>query len=154
MTARITISFVNPAKPGKTNGSIKTKDDQLYGVKPDMLSLFQPKGTYDVEFTERQFNGQTYKTVTSVKPVQDTPQQQASSGAIAGGKYGATDMVTAERIFVCGALNAAISGGHTDLNTEHLTNLVNIFRLVWDDTFGKPGKPKFDNPDMDDSIPF
>lgn len=149
MPTRITVSFVNPPKPGKTNGSIKTRDDQLYGVKPDMLSLFQPKGVYDIEFTSRMFNDKPYNTVTSVKHAQD------AAPAAAGGKYGATDTATAERIFVCGALNAAISGGHTDLNTEHLTNLVNIFRLVWDDTLGADSKKQKPGEDMGgDDIPF
>ncbi len=154
MTARITVSFINQPKPGKTNGTIKTKDDQLYGVKPDMLALFEQKKTYDIEFSSREFNGQTYKTVTSVKKVEDAPAASANGAGTSYGRYGATDDKTAERIFVCGGLNAAIEGGHVDLNTEHLTNLVNIFRLVWDDTFGKDGKPA-KNADMGgDEIPF
>ncbi len=151
MTARITVSFVNPAKPGKTNGSIKTKDDQMYGVKPDMLSLFQPKGTYDIEFSERQFNGQTYKTVTSVKQVQDAPPATGNSG----GKYGNQDMATAERIFVCGALNAMIHGGLVEVSQVYISNVVNVLRASWAETFGSNQPPKFDNPDMgDESIPF
>ncbi len=147
MPTRIDVSFINPPKPGKKNGSIKTKDDVIYGVKPDMLSLFEQRGIYDIEFSTTKFNNQDYKTVTSVQRVQEAPKPSAASAG-SSGKYSATDDRIAERIFVCGALNASISGGHVDLNTEHLTNLVNILRLVWDDTFGRPEKPKFDNPDM------
>ncbi len=151
MPARISVSFVNPPKAGKTNGSIKTRDDQMYGVKPDMLGLFQPKGTYDIEFSERQFNGQTYKTVTSVKKVEDAPQATTGTG---GGRYGATDDKTAERIFVCGALNAAIQGGHIEMSSAYIGNMVEMLRLVWSETFGADGKPA-KNADMDgDSIPF
>ncbi len=152
MTARIQVKYVNPPKPHKTNGSIKTPDDQMFGVKPDMLGLFQPNGTYDVEFSERQFNGQTYKTVTSVKKVDVAPAPSTASG---GAKYDTTDDKTAERIFVCGALNAMISGGHVEVSQVYISNVVNVLRASWAETFGSNQPPKFDNPDMgDESIPF
>lgn len=152
MTTRIQCSFVNPPKPGKTNGSIRVKTGEFYGVKPDMLNQFQPEQTYDIEFTSRQFNGQTYNTITSAKHLVEAAPAAANGAGSSYGKYGKADDATAERIFVCGGLNAAISGGHVDLNTEHLTNLVNIFRLVWDDTFGAGEKPKDDM--QGDGIPY
>ncbi len=149
MTERIQVKYVNPPKPGKTNGSIKTPDDQMYGVKPDMLGLFQPNGTYDVEFSERQFNGQTYKTVTSVKKVQDAPPAQPAGNS----KYGTTDDKTAERIFVCGALNAMIAGGHVEVSQVYISNVVNVLRASWAETFG--AHEKAPNADMDgDGIPY
>jgi hypothetical protein len=58
---------------------------------------------------------------------------------------------TAERIFVCGALNAAISGGHVELSDATLSNVVNVLRSVWSHTLGAAKK----NDDMDgDNIPF
>lgn len=144
--ARITIKYVNEVKPGKKNGSIKGIDDEIYGVPPGMLGNFQPRGTYTIDYSERKFNGQTYKTVTASQMV--SPPSQGASG---GGKYGNQSDATAERIFVCGALNAAISGGHVELSDVYLSNIVNILRSVWAETLGAPKKAD----DMDgDMVPF
>ena len=92
------------------------------------------------------FNGQTYKTVTTSQMVSAAPTE--GSG---GGKYAPVGDATAERIFVCGALNAAISGGHVELSDVYLSNIVNILRSVWANTLGAPKKVD----DMDgDQVPF
>lgn len=146
--ASIKVRYVNEPKPGKTNGSIKGINDDIYGVPPHMLANFQAGATYTIDYSERRFNGQTYKTVTTA--VMSAPPSQEGSG---GGKYGNQSDVTAERIFVCGALNAAISGGHVELSDAAISNVVNILRDVWANTLGAPATPK-NNDDMNDSIPF
>jgi hypothetical protein len=143
--ANITVKYVNQPKAGKTNGSIKGMDDEIFGVPPHMLANFQPRATYTIDYSERKFNGQNYRTVTTAQMV--SPPSQEASG---GGKYGNQSDATAERIFVCGALNAAISGGHVELSDVYLSNIVNILRSVWAETLGAPKKAD----DMDDSIPF
>ncbi len=143
--AIVEVKYVNPPKQGKQNGSIKDITGQMYGVPPHMLATFQQGATYTIDYSSRRFNGAEYHTVTTA--VLTAPPQAQSSGA---GKYGKTDDTTAERIFVCGALNAAISGGHVELSDATLSNVVNMLRLVWSETFGKVKK----NADMDDDIPF
>jgi hypothetical protein len=144
--ARITVKYVNAVKPGKKNGSIKGTDEDIYGVPPHMLANFQQGATYTIDYSERVFNGQTYKTVTTSQMVSAAPTE--GSG---GGKYAPVGDATAERIFVCGALNAAISGGHVELSDATLSNVVNVLRSVWSHTLGAAKK----NDDMDgDSIPF
>lgn len=144
--AKIVVRYVNEVKPGKKNGSIKGTDDEIYGVPPHMLGNFQPRGTYTIDYSERVFNGQTYKTVTAFQMV--SPPSQEASG---GGKYGNKDDATAERIFVCGALNAHISSGQAEMSAAHIGNIVNILRDVWRTEMAVPAK----NADMDgDTIPF
>jgi hypothetical protein len=140
--ATVTVRYVNPPKAGKTNGSIKDSDGVMYGVPPHMLNNFQQGATYTIDYSERDFRGQTYKTVTTA--VLTAPPQESG-----GGKYGPVSDATAERIFVCGALNAAIQGGHVEMSDVVLSNVVNILRTVWANTLG--GK----NDDMgNDSVPF
>lgn len=144
----ITVRYVNSPKAGKKNGSIKGIHDDIYGVPPHMLGNFQPGATYTIDYSVRSFNGQEYKTVTTA--VMASPPPQEGSG---GGKYGNKDDATAERIFVCGALNAAISGGHAELSEAFLCNVVNMLRGVWAETLGRPAAAK-KNDDMNDEVPF
>lgn len=136
-TATITPAYVNQPAPGKKEGSIKLKDGSFYGVPPAMLSQLQPNNTYEVEFTEREWNGKIFRSIKSAK-------------LVSAGQYGQTDNKTAERIFVCGALNAAIHGGHVQVTPETLTQAVNDLRQVWASTFGN--KQKAD--DLNDEIPY
>ncbi len=134
MTTRITVDFVNPPKPGKLSGSVKASDGNYYGIKPDQLALFEPKGVYDIEFTSRMFNNKEYYNVTSVKKIESAPPPQAGNGAVVG-KYGPKDDATAERIFVCGALNALLQGGHVECSQVYISNVVNVLRASWAETF-------------------
>lgn len=145
--AQVKVKYVNPPKPGKVNGSIKDITDDMYGVPPNLLATFQQGATYNIEFSERVFNGARYKTVTRADLIA-APEPTVENG----GKYAPKDQQTAERIFVCGALNAAIQGGHVELSDVTLSNVVNVLRSVWKHTLGAPpGK----NDDMGgDDFPF
>jgi hypothetical protein len=144
--ARITVKYVNAVKPGKKNGSIKGTDEDIYGVPPHMLANFQQGATYTIDYSERVFNGQTYKTVTTSQMVSAAPTE--GSG---GGKYAPVGDATAERIFVCGALNAHISSGQAEISAAYIGNVVNILREVWRTEMATPSK----NADMgEESIPY
>jgi len=144
--ARITVKYINEVKPGKKNGSIKGTEDDIYGVPPHMLADFKVGATYTVDYSERVFNGQTYKTVTTSQMVSEAPRE-----AFGGGKYAPVGDATAERIFVCGALNAHISSGQAEISSVYIGNVVNILREVWRTEMAGPPR----NADMDgDSIPF
>jgi hypothetical protein len=143
--ATVQVKYVNPPKQGKVNGSIKDSNGEMFGVPPALLSTFQEGATYDLEYNERVFKGQTYKTISSAKLI-------SAGDGMGSSKYGNKDAATAERIFVCGALNAAIQGGHVELSDVTLSNVVNILRSVWSHTLGVPAD-KTD--DMNgDQVPF
>jgi len=66
--AVVTVQYVNPAKqPGKS-GSIKDVDGQFFSVWPNMLAMFQPGGTYEIEFTERVKAGVMYRDIKRATP--------------------------------------------------------------------------------------
>lgn len=65
-TATVTVQYLNPAKsPGKS-GSIKDEAGQYFGVRPAMLSSFEPGETYQVEFTAKVVNGVMYRDVVRI----------------------------------------------------------------------------------------
>lgn len=132
----VQVKFVNPPKPGKKMGNIKLEDGSQIYFYPDKHQF--NKGSYQVE-TEMQTWGD--KTVEVVKSV-----QAAANG---GGKYGQTDLTTAERIYVCGILNAWVGRPDAEVTASALVAVTNAAREAWGETFGE--KPK---DEMDESIPF
>lgn len=154
--ATFTAKYVNQPAQGRKNGTVKTEDNSIYVVDPSLLSKFAVGGTYEVQYSTYDFKGTTFRKVASVKQTA-TPQAQPSGG----GGY-RTDDVTAERIFVCGALNAAIHSGHLDVSSD-LVPLINKLRNDWAQTFGgKTGAQRVAaqqrtvqyDPEMNDEIPF
>lgn len=138
-TATITVKYVNPAKPGKKQGSVKTPDGQYYGVWADKVASFQQNTIYEVEYEERAGqDGTTWRTIKSF-----TEKGKAQSGyngpRRSGNTYRETSVKDAERIFVCGAINAGLSSGRLEFTQTALIETVNILRDVWDATFGQDG---------------
>lgn len=151
-TAEITIQFLNPQKLGKKNASVKADDGQLYLVPPEMFHLFSQGSRYKIEYKTSTFNGVTFRFVEKVEAATGAAPAGTAAPRSAG-KYGATDDVTAERIFVCGGLNAMLNNSNATSFTaskEDLLERVEALRWVWNNSFGRP-KPR---DDMDDSNPF
>ncbi len=133
MTA--TVRYVNQPKPGKQNGSIKLTDDTFLGVRPNMLSVFSPGTTYDIEFEEREWQGQMYKTVKTAKPASQT--NGATTAPQAGGApvRASWSPKDSEHAFVTKVLGDAVRSGKLDLTAETLTKAVRMLRVVHKEGF-------------------
>lgn len=107
MQTTIEIAYVNPPKQGRKTGSVKTSEGQYYDVWPNMLSLFQPGGTYNVEFTERDFKGTTYRTVQKVLGTSVGAPAQAAPPAFPAPHAGLNSGATAPAAGVGLTANAA-----------------------------------------------
>lgn len=137
-TVTLTVKYVNPPKPGKNRGSIKDTDDVIYGVFGDKLHQFEAGKTYDIDYTEQDVNGVTYRTVKSVTPLSSgAPKSSASTPSSGGGSYRETSARDAERMFVCSILNAAIQGQQVEFNRQRVGAAVAMLRGVWQETFGQ-----------------
>jgi hypothetical protein len=93
----------------------------------------------------------TYKYVDKVEQTAQAAPAPARNHQPAG-RY-QDDMVVAERIFVCGAMNNLMANQNIDprgLSTADLTEQVNKFREVWRKTFGNPQQ----DAEMGDEVPF
>lgn len=62
-TATVMTKYVNPPAEGKKQGTIKDAAGKMWGFFPDKVS-FSPGLSYDIEYTEREFNGKTFSTIT------------------------------------------------------------------------------------------
>lgn len=79
-TAQITVLYVNPPKPGKRKGTIKTDTLGLVGCWPNQLLWFQRGQVYTIEYED---DGQ-YKNVKRVVPL-ETVANAAAIGNYANG---------------------------------------------------------------------
>jgi hypothetical protein len=65
-TATITPHYVNPPKPGNFSGWVKDASGTCWGVKPEMLHLFQPGQSVTIEYDTVTRNGKTFHNVKGV----------------------------------------------------------------------------------------
>lgn len=129
-TAVIEVKFADPPKNGKKQATIKTVDGIVYGVWPDKFGLLQPGRAYEIEFSERTFDGKTYRTIRSCKPKANTEPDTMPVGTA---KPSAGD----ETRFVTTILAAMIAGRTMDDYTEGgLVRAATMLRAVYRRSFG------------------
>jgi hypothetical protein len=154
LTATIEVAYVNGPKPGKKTGSVKTTDDQYYGVWPNDLGRFQPGNTYKVQYEEREFQGQVYKTIKFPK---DTPKPAAQNGQSFGVTTSGASTKAVE-MFVMGVIGRYLQGcGASFPGTDELTDMVRSARTAFERGMStQPVKAvkQSHQAEFDDSIPF
>lgn len=123
-TATIDVSFVNPPKPGKKMGSVKTRDDDFYLVFPEDLAKFSPGQTYQVNYETNNFNGTDFKTIKFPKT-----RQPSRVPAKANGHTQSVEM------FVMGTIGRCLQGAGTFPEAAQLTEWVRDARKAWEDGF-------------------
>lgn len=133
--ATIEVKFADPPKDGKKQGTVKAANGEVYGVWPDKLGLLRPGLTYEVEFTERTYQGRTYRTITKCKP-SPTSTGGAVKSPIPSERVTTVGSPTPEQVFVTAILAAAVSSQVADLNDRNLHDAVMALRLSWGKTFG------------------
>lgn len=129
--AVIKIKYANPPKDGKKQATIKTEDNQIFGVWLDKFGLFQPGRTYKVEFSERAFNGKTYRTITKCEPaaaVEEPPSSLAQQSQRSSPK----DL---EAEFVARVLAASIQACAVGHKEENLITEALMLRRVYHQAF-------------------
>ena len=164
----IQVAQVQPPAPGKKRGKVIDTSNIAYQAGYPLLGSFQPGQSYNITYKDDSFNGFAFRVIEQATPasgqmqmavgqpaVPTQPAPQAFQRAPQGRQYGRqTDEDLPERIFVCGALNAALSNTNTipiNLTEAQLTAIVNNLRRVYKRTFG--GQPTAGD-DMNDEIPF
>lgn len=173
LNATITVTRKVPPAVGKKRWSIFQGED-IYGAMPPVASMINEGFTYEIAYKEDYFNGKTYKVIEGIKQApayvpqqvqaalpnqpnyvpQPQPSRPPAQQATPQGRYAPTDSATAERIFVCGAINAILSNSNvpvTTLTENGYVAMINALRKAWERTFG--GKPTVSD-DLNDEIPI
>jgi hypothetical protein len=146
-TATIEVAYVNEPKEGKKMGSVKTTDGEFYSVWPDKLANYIPGAVYEVEYTESEFKGKTYKTIKGVKS--RTGPAAKAAGANAPARNGHTQSV---EMFVMGTIGRSLQGTGTYPDKEVLVGWLEDAKDAWEMVFGPKQEKK--KPELDDEIPF
>lgn len=118
-TATIDVRFVDPPKDGKKQWTIKTADGSLYGVWPDKAGLFQPGRRYEIEFSERPFNGKTFRTVVKCR-LSETPKAA-----------GPTNTTASDEHLVGMVLAAGVQAGLIEFTEQSLTHAIGTIRNAY-----------------------
>lgn len=141
-TEVIVPKFVNMPKPGKSYGSVVLPDDRRYVGRPEVLGMMQKGQAYSID-TEKQdwTNGQV---VIVTKAVLANGTVAASKGNGDQFKRQPTPEVDAERMYVCGLVNAlapAVYAKNGECTGATMIAMTNAARQAWRDTFGKKDEP-------------
>lgn len=160
-TLTMTIQFINPPKEGKARGFIKGTNETgasvSLGCFDDKLHLFERGQTYDIEFTDGQY--QNVKTAILVSPPQrpapppvaapparprvvaaipapPPPQAAPLPSYMPNGDINRqTHPLDAERMFVCSILNASIQAGRVHVEERELFEKTMMLRRLWQYAF-------------------
>ena len=145
--AEITCQFVNPPKPGKRNGSIKSAEGDYYWGSQATIAEFRQGEVVKIEYTTKPKDGggewrTIVKKIGGAPPVSpNIPQVRARSNPS-----------DSEQIFTTALLKEFIAAGKIELSTAEIIAAVNALRSAYRNTFGGTEKQKNDT-DMQDEVP-
>lgn len=124
-TETVKVAFVNQPAAGRKTGSIKSEAGNYYNVEPHALALFEKGGTYEIQYTTRDWQGKTYRDF------------KAMAGASPGNaKAVASASCKSEEMAVMGIIGRALQGSGTVPDEETLTIMMQAVRHAWRTTFG------------------
>lgn len=130
-TATIEIKAAEPPPEGKKLAKVEALDGTIYHCWPDKLGLLRPGSTYEVQFSEDEFRGQTYRKIAKIKPTQK--RQQNGTPAQPQPKQDASNL---EHDFVARTLAACIQAGTVAVHPTEMAKAVRMLRAVYRETMG------------------
>jgi hypothetical protein len=138
----IEVAETHPAPPGKKVASVIAVGGAKFDIWPEQLGSIQVGGRYEVEISQREFNGRVYQKITKATPLNGTAATaSASTAKPAPAQYGngnsyRTDAVDSERRFVCASLTAFIKAGKVEPELGKVSNAITVLRTAYQKTFG------------------
>lgn len=150
--AVITVAGIMPPAEGKKQGKIKDSSGESYNVWGDKIHNYQVGETYNVNYENNEFNNTQFKLIKSFTHVSaQAGQRRVDPRMPPPGNMPPSNKD--EHIFVCGALNNALSNPNVNpmaIATTEMVAFVNLLRQTWRLTLGKVQQSQ----EMNDEIPF
>ncbi len=137
----IQISKIYPPKQSGWSASIKAQDGNYYGVKEEVAKSLAEGQTITADVKMQEKNGKTYRDIIKIHDAGPSARPGSTPAPTQStGRYGSNDDATAERIFVCGFVNATAPKVYEKfgaISSDQLTALVMVARTTWEETLGK-----------------
>jgi hypothetical protein len=143
-TVEITVQFVNPVKPGKKWGSIKTSEGQMFGCPPNMLKMFSPGEVCTIEYEVWDSGGMGIKKkigTTKAPPLSPPPPPPPRQR---------TNPIDTENMFVTALLKSFIEAGKIELSTTDIVAAIQDIKKAY--RFTSTEKQVSD--DLNDSVDY
>jgi len=152
VTETVTVRYVNPPKPGKKWGSIKTVDDEYIGCAPKDLAKMSEGNTYTVTYEVLANSGA--KMLRSI----DAGSAPATNGAAAprsNGSYGKKTPEEESRMFAMGHCIEAglVVEGLNMADASDIAKMIQTLETAWMMAHGEK-KPAPLEKELNDEIPF
>jgi hypothetical protein len=142
----ITCQLINWPKQGKPLGSIKTSENEWFGVEPSLLKIFNVGEVCQVEYTETPKKQGDGVWLNIKRKVSSTPTAAQKAPYIAPKQR--TDDRDQEQITVRLIMDKKITVDSTWVEiAEIMQQARKVYRMTW-----MADKPE--NPDINDDIPY
>lgn len=147
---QVKVQYLNEPKKHGDAWTIKTDEGKYIYIQPEMATKVRPGEVYDLDVEEKTSKtGRAYFSchgfAAANRPLENSTQNHrtanmtpATAQSAAGGSFSSKD----EMIFVCGFVNNWVRACAKDtaVGAVVLTDLVNVAREAWANTFGNGGK--------------
>lgn len=160
--AVITVAGITPPGPGKKQGKITDTNGGKWNAWGDKLANYRMGVSYEIVYEEDEYEGHPFRTIKTANPTNAAPAPQpavhgqyAAPPAQVIGSTEPSFTKKDEMIFVCGALNNALSNPNVvpfQMTVIEIATFVKLLRQVWRGTLGATQQQVRD--DMNDSVPF
>lgn len=133
MTPRVVkIKYADAPREGRKMPTVKTSEGERFEVLQELFGLFQPGRSYRIEWSERQFNGRTYRTITRCNLAEEAaPAANNNKAALTS----AAPAAAGEEAFVARLLAASIAACAVGHSAEALIAEARMLRAVYRATF-------------------
>lgn len=138
----IQIAKIYPPKQAGWSARIKDNLGQYFGVRAEIAETLREGQVINADIRTKEKDGATYRDIIKIHDGGASQAKATTAPASSNGRYGAHDDATAERIFVCGVVNAVAPKIYEKLGTidsEKLAALVQVARVTWASTLGNKG---------------
>lgn len=135
-SAVVEVRYADPPRDGKKQATIKTPAGDIYGMKPEMLGLFQRGRRYRIDYTERDFKGKTYRTIVKTEPDERSDDRTASAPGQRSPDPTSNASTPSEFEFVTRLLSAYVQCCGVGRTIEELAERGRMLREVYGRIFG------------------
>jgi hypothetical protein len=142
----IEVQELHPAPAGKKLATVVTANGDRLGCWPEQLTQVQIGRRYNVEISERTWQGRTLQSITKITPYVNSDSAVAAKAAVRTAAQPASngyesesgDAARQEQVWTLALLQSLIQAGHVSADKRQLWKATVMLRNLWHASFGRP----------------